>query len=181
MRAVLDACVLYPTVMREMLMGAAAGGVFTPLWSARILEEWARAAARLGAEGEAVARAEIALLRDRWPDAEIAPSPHLEGGLHLPDPNDAHVLATAIAGRADAIVTLNLQDFPTRLLSSHGILRRDPDGLLREAWAADPEGLAEIAARVRARAEAISGQPQPLRPLLKKAKLPRLAKALSQD
>jgi hypothetical protein len=49
MRVLIDACVLYPTVMREVLIGVAAKGLFTPLWSARILEEWARAAARLDA------------------------------------------------------------------------------------------------------------------------------------
>ena len=60
MRVLLDANVLYPTVMREVLLGCARAGLFEPLWSARILEEWARAAARLGPEGEAVARAEVA-------------------------------------------------------------------------------------------------------------------------
>jgi hypothetical protein len=55
LRVVLDACVLYPTVMREVLLGCAARGLFVPLWSPRLLEEWARAAARLGPEGEAVA------------------------------------------------------------------------------------------------------------------------------
>ncbi|MBL3553988.1 PIN domain-containing protein, partial [Rhodovulum sulfidophilum] len=44
MKVLLDACVLYPTVLREILLGVARRGGFTPLWSARILEEWARAA-----------------------------------------------------------------------------------------------------------------------------------------
>ncbi|MEN8935202.1 MAG: PIN domain-containing protein, partial [Planktotalea arctica] len=42
MKLLLDTCVLYPTVMREMLIGAARAGAFEPLWSARILEEWRR-------------------------------------------------------------------------------------------------------------------------------------------
>src|SRR5690606_10011196 len=33
-RAVLDACVLYPTVLREILIGAADAGLYAPLWSA---------------------------------------------------------------------------------------------------------------------------------------------------
>ena len=48
MRVLLDACTLYPTVMREILIGVARAGYYTPLWSDRILEEWARAAARFG-------------------------------------------------------------------------------------------------------------------------------------
>ena len=63
MRIVLDACVLFPTVLREILIGTAATGAFTPLWSARILEEWARATRRLPSGSEAVARTEIAILR----------------------------------------------------------------------------------------------------------------------
>ncbi len=46
--------------------------------------------------------------------------------IHLPDPNDRHVLAVAITGRADVIVTKNLKDFPAdrlaRLASGRNIL-----------------------------------------------------------
>ena len=43
MKAVLDACVIYPTVLREILTGVAALGLYEPLWSDRILREWTRA------------------------------------------------------------------------------------------------------------------------------------------
>ena len=61
MKIVLDACVLYPDVMRRLLIAAAKAELFTPVWSARILEEWARAAARSGPLAEAQARGEVAL------------------------------------------------------------------------------------------------------------------------
>ncbi len=48
-------------------------------------------------------------------------------GLHLPDPDDRHVLAAAIRGRADVIVTMNLQDFPAKALKPHGIVAQHPD------------------------------------------------------
>ena len=60
MKALLDTNVLYPTVMREVLLGVAATGAFTPLWSARILEEWARAARKLGVKSR-VALCQVAL------------------------------------------------------------------------------------------------------------------------
>ena len=178
MKVLLDACVLFPTVMREMLIGTAAAGGFVPLWSPRIVEEWARATHRLGRGAEGIARAEIALLRAGWPEAEVAPDPALSETLSLPDPNDRHVLAAAIVGGAEALLTLNRQDFPTRTLTRHGLIRRDPDGLLLEL-SEEGAAVAEVAEAVQARAEAESGRAQPLRPLLKRAGLPRLAKALS--
>jgi len=48
-------------------------------------------------------------------------------GLQLPDPNDRHVLAAAIRGRADVIVTANLRDFPTEILAEFGIEAQHPD------------------------------------------------------
>ena len=178
MRVLLDACVLYPTVMREVLIGVAARGLFSPLWSARILEEWARAAARLGEGQEEIARGEIALLRANWPKAEVNFTPELEDDLHLPDPDDTHVLAAAIAGQADVLLTMNRKDFPTRTLSAHGIIRRDPDGLLRELFQENQTVVANVAEAVRLKAEQLSGEEQDMRRLMKKARLPRLGKAL---
>ena len=51
----------------------------------------------------------------------------LATGLALPDPNDVHVLAAAIAGHADCIVTPNLADFPPAALVPHGLERIHPD------------------------------------------------------
>jgi hypothetical protein len=45
-RALLDACVLYPDILRRLLLGAADAGLFVPVWSERVLDEWSRAAAR---------------------------------------------------------------------------------------------------------------------------------------
>ena len=181
MKAVLDTCIIYPTVMREMLLGAAQLGHFTPIWSARILEEWARAARKLGPEGEMQARAEIALTQAQWPNAEQGAAPGLEQRLWLPDAADIHVLATAIASSADVIVTVNAKDFPKNILAEEGLERHDPDSLLLGFWLTDPEGLERVASRVLAEANRLSGAQWALRPLMKKARLPRLGKALSQN
>lgn len=179
MKAVLDTCILYPTVMREMLLGAAKRGHFTPVWSARILEEWARAARKLGPQGEPQARAEIALIQSQWPKAERAVEPGMEQRLWLPDPADVHVLATAIAASADMIVTVNAKDFPRNILAEEGIERRDPDMLLHGFWVTDPDGMEDVAAHVLAEANRLSGREWALRALMKKARLPRLGKALT--
>lgn len=179
MRVLIDACVLYPTVLREIVTGLAAAGAFTPLWSARILEEWAHAAARLGPGEEAVARGEIALLRARFPEAEVLPDPATEARLWLPDGDDVHVLAAAIAARADVLLTLNIRDFPKSALDPEAILLRHPDEFLLEALARSPEAVARIVAQVHAEAARLSGVSLDLRALLKRAKLPRLGKALA--
>ncbi|MFN3280738.1 MAG: RSP_2648 family PIN domain-containing protein [Tabrizicola sp.] len=178
MKAVLDACVLYPTVLREILQGAGEAGLFQPVFSERILREWVLATAKLGPEAPAIAAGEAAAFRAAFPRGLVRVHPEIEAGLLLPDPNDRHVLATAIASGADAIVTFNAQDFPGHVLAAEGIARRDPDGFLWELQSRHPEAIAAIVETVRAKAEAISGQPVALRPLLKRARLFRLAKAM---
>ncbi len=178
MKALLDTCVIYPTVMRQMLLGAARAGAFTPLWSARIIEEWQRAVVKLGPDGIAQAGAEAALMGAAWPGAEVTWPPSLEARLWLPDPADTHVLAAAIAGSADIIVTLNAKDFPRQILAEEGLSRTDPDALLHGIWQAQPDMMAQVGAGVLDEARRLSEGDWMMRPLLKKARLPRLAKAL---
>ncbi len=178
MKIVLDTCVLFPTVMREMLLGVTASMAWTPIWSERILEEWQRAAIKLGATGPVQAASEIAFVRAAWPDACVAWPSSLEARLWLPDRADCHVLAAAISGSADVIVTLNKKDFPRHILGEEGVDRRDPDALLYMAFTADPSAVEAVAERVLNTANRLSGQEWTIRPLLKKARLPKLAKAL---
>jgi predicted nucleic acid-binding protein len=179
MKAVLDACVLYPTVLREILIGVAKAGLYTPLWSDRILEEWARATVKLGPGAEDIARGEIAALRVAFPKASIAAREGLAARLWLPDPADLHVLAAAIAGHADLIVTFNAKDFPRHTLAEEGLQRDDPDHFLLGLLQSEPEAVEQVVEKVRAEAEHLSGARQPLRPLMKRARLPRLGKALA--
>ncbi len=224
----MDACALYPTVMRELLLGMAAAGAYVPLWSDRITEEWAGVAARgatadraggdagresnpesgrnkgrnkgrdksrnksrdkagdkAGTPGrhsgdEALARGAIALANARHPDARIPPAPEIEARLWLPDPGDLHVLASAIAGRARGIITLNLKDFPRRTLGEHGLEALHPDSFLCALAAREPDAALRVALAVRDEAERLSGADWPLRRLLKKARLPRFAACLER-
>ncbi len=179
MIAVLDACVLYPTVLRQILLGCAERGLFTPIWSERLLEEWRRAARRNGGEADAaMADAEIARANARFPAALTAPGD--EAPLWLPDPADIHVLGSAVVGQAEMIVTLNLRDFPARELSGHGIVARAPDVLLMDLWLDAPDRVEEAVMATHAEAERLSGESLPLRALLKRARLPRLGKALTR-
>ncbi|MCP5074191.1 MAG: PIN domain-containing protein [Rhodobacteraceae bacterium] len=180
-RVLLDACVLFPSVLREMLLGVADAGLMQPLWSARILEEWHRAAIRHGPEAARVAEGEITLLRALRPESLIDVCNSDLDGLLLPDANDVHVLAAAIKGRADELLTANLRDFPTRILGQHGVLRRDPDGFLLEIAHAEPDTVSTIGQKIAAKASAMDGTPKDLRKMLRKTGLPRLGKFLTKD
>jgi len=110
---VLDACVLYPTVLREILIGCAARDLYEPAWSPRIAEEWVRTAGRKGGPGDAeLARGETARLAARFARTRTEHAPDDEAALWLPDPADIHVLATARVAGAQGIVTMNRASRP---------------------------------------------------------------------
>lgn len=178
MKAVLDACVLYPTVLREILLGVARLGLYEPLWSDRILREWVRATAKLGPVAQAQAEGQAALLRANFPRGFVRENRNIEARLLLPDPNDLHVLAVAIAGHADCIVTFNAVDFPRHVLAADGIDRRDPDGLLWQIWSHHPGQVEGVVRDVHATAEQMAGTSIALKSLMKRAQLPKLAKAM---
>lgn len=179
MRVVLDANVLFPTVLREIVTEAAALNLFTPLWSDRILSEWVHAVAKLGPDQSDRAGAEATLLRLRFPLAEVAPCDETGLGVQLPDPGDLHVLACAVAAKADVIVTMNLRDFPARILALFGLRAVHPDACLCDLARAHPAALAQSVQMALDRAVAAGGRLSQAE-LLKRAKLPRLNKALAR-
>lgn len=172
----LDACVLYPPLVRGILLGAAEAGLITPIWSRRVLDEWRLAAAR---EGGAVAEQGVIGIIERmqaaFPAAMTVPDATVEAQIDLPDPADVHVLAGALASGAGVLVTFNLRDFPTRKLSTLGVTPRHPDGFLWELLSHAPEAM-DQAVRRAARAAGAT-DPGEVRRLLKRARLSRLGKA----
>nr|WP_010395769.1 PIN domain-containing protein [Paracoccus sp. TRP] len=174
MKAALDACVLFPTVLREILIDTAAADLFQPVWSSRILDEWRRAAIRQGLE----AGAEIALLQSRFPQALAEPGGRMFG-LDLPDPADLHVVETALAAGAKVIVTANLRDFPRGTLGAVGLRAIHPDEYLRDLYLRAPEPVSAAVEATEVRARAAGGQ-MGRKELMRRARLPRLAKAMAR-
>jgi len=176
MKVLLDTCVLYPSILRSILLGAAQKDFFEPLWSERIIEEWRRAAHRNHNEAEATI--EIALLRVNWPKSQVEIGPENKN-LFLPDENDIHVLQAAIEGNADELLTANLKDFPTPILSSHGIVRRTPDDFLLELATSGRNEMLEIIETVKKEAIRRSGISINNHKMLKSSQLPKLAKFIA--
>ena len=179
MRVLIDACVLYPTVMREVILGAARLGLFEPRWSDRILEEWARATVKLGPEAEVFARGEIVMLGAQFPRAIVPVHQGQLPRLWLPDPDDIHVLAAAVSGSCDGILTMNAKDFPRDTLSEEGLARFDPDGFCCRMLEEDLMGMRGVADEILATAREMSGVDWTMRDLMKKARLPRFGKSLA--
>ena len=179
MKYLADTCVLFPTVMRTLLLEAAKSKNDEVFWSEKILSEWSESAKKLGELGQLQANAEIAILKANWQNSIIDFSLKLEESLYLPDLNDRHVLAAAIAGKCDAIITLNNKDFPKQILDQYGIKRVDPDHLILDYLKNDDTMIIEIVKDLLIKLNKELKEDWTIRQLLKKARLPRTAKAIS--
>ena len=85
------------------------------------------------------------------PDALVTGYQETIPTLTLPDPTDRHVLAAAIVGRADVIVTSNLKDFPADVLQPYGIEAQHPDEFLMHQRDLNHDRFLECVKRIRAR------------------------------
>jgi len=123
-----DASVLYPSELRNLLMYLALTGLFRAKWSAAVHEEWICALLRNRPDLSREKLERTRKLMDlHAADALVTGYQDLIEGLELPDPDDRHVLAAAIHGRADVIVTANLRHFPAKVLGQFGIEPQHPD------------------------------------------------------
>lgn len=149
---VLDACVLYPAPLRDLLLSLAAAGIFRARWTHRIQEEWVRNLLinRPDLHADALRRT-VAMMNDAIEDCIVEKFEWMVDALTLPDPDDRHVLAAAIVGHADAIVTFNLRDFPKDYAVAHRIDILHPDDFLVAQYAVAPIGVLKSIKAARAR------------------------------
>ncbi len=143
---VLDANVLYPFRVRDALLRFAEAGLFRARWSPTILDEWRRNLIAQKPGYEASMDAQIAAMRIAFPEGCVTGGGDLIGSLDLPDPDDRHVLATAIRAGAEHIVTENLRDFPEAKLDQSGISAVSADDFLASTFELYPtEALTALA------------------------------------
>lgn len=94
----------------------------------------------------------------------------LEG---LPDPEDRHVLAAAIRGKADAIVTYNLRDFPAEALAEYDLDLLHPDDFLVQQFGLDAAAVLNAARACRSRLRKPQFSPEEYLERLAKLGLPQ--------
>jgi predicted nucleic acid-binding protein len=138
-RAVLDTCVLYPSVLRDVLLRCAERDLFDPRWSSRILDELISALSRNRPDITPDRLRRLThLMNVAFPDALVEGVHPTDAG--LPDPADEHVVAALVVSSAQALVTFNTRHFPSKALSPLTYARViTPDAFLIELLRADQD------------------------------------------
>jgi predicted nucleic acid-binding protein len=134
--AVLDACVLVPMALCDLLLRVAEEpAMYRPVWSEQILTEMGRALKiKLRRSSEEVAWRRQQM-KEAFPEAMVTvPSALLKAVECIPDKDDRHVLAAAIIARADAIVTQNTRHFPKDCCQKYGVLCQTPEDFLIDQY-----------------------------------------------
>ncbi|TDO66746.1 PIN domain-containing protein [Kribbella sp. VKM Ac-2571] len=156
--ALLDTCVLSPSRQRDFLLSLAVENLYRPLWSSAILDELHYHEIEKLTEDRGFDRVEaqrraarlIEQMRSNFDDAEVQNWEPYEGTFGLPDPDDEHVVAAAVAGHAGAIVTVNLKDFP-RSKIPHGIEILPPTEFSANTVAVSPQTALEAVVKLTQR------------------------------
>jgi predicted nucleic acid-binding protein len=127
--ALLDTCVLYPQYLCDTLLTQAQAETFRPLWSSGILAELGRNLAGKAQLSAEQVNHRLGRMRRSFPDAEITGYEALVAGTTT-DEKDRHVLAAAVRGNAEVLVTFNLRHFPETALAPFDITAVHPDEFL---------------------------------------------------
>lgn len=176
--AVLDACILYSAILRDLFMWLTIRLAFQPKWTERIHAEWME---NLLQNRPDLTRARLERTRDlmnRWGrDWRVPDHEALIDTLILPDSDDRHVLAAAVASKAASIVTFNLSDFPESVLEPLGIRAIHPDPFLCDLLDKDP---ALFVAAVHDQLDALRNPPHTFDDLLGKFRLEHIVKLIDK-
>jgi len=142
--AVLDACILYSALLRDLLMRLAGKSIYFPKWTEQIHHEWIENVLQNRPE---LSRAKLERTRQLMElhaaDSLVTGYEALIPHLILPDVNDRHVLAAAVTAQASLIITYNLSDFPKRALQPYGIAAQHPDVFLSSLFDTEPTAFLE--------------------------------------
>jgi predicted nucleic acid-binding protein len=140
---VLDACVLYPPILRDTLLRAAEEGLYQVHWNSEILEELRRNLIADAGLTETGARDLIDAMTAFFPEAEVTGYESLLFAM-TNDQKDRHVLAAAVRASAQIIVTDNIRDFPASALDPFNIESQTPDIFLTHLVYLYPDVMVQI-------------------------------------
>ena len=147
--------------------------LYRPLWSDRILAEAQAATEEIHPGMDAGKRS--AQMREAFDDALVTGWEKLEPGIRLPDQDDRHVLAAAIRGSAQGIITANTKDFPAAALEPLGLEAVRPDDFLLDQLDLSPPTILQVIREQAARTRRPPLTPRDLATLLGRAGVPGFA------
>lgn len=179
--AVLDACVLYPYRMRDVLLTFAIQGIFRARFTDEIMDEWSRNVIEDMPDTEESVRGQLELISTKFEECFVTGYKPLIAGLDLPDPDDRHVLAAGIKSSAQVIVTKNHKDFPEDVLEEFDIITVDPDEFLADAFELFPMEATSALRTLRTRLETPSMDVSEFLLDLTRAGMPRLAAKMREQ
>lgn len=137
--ALLDANVLYSALLRDILLQLSIDNMYHARWTETIQDEWINALLRHSPSIERTSLLRTRrLMNSSIRDVVIHGFEDLIDDLSLPDPDDRHVLAAAIWGQCNVIVTHNLKHFPAKALEPRAMLVQAPDEFLVRQLIARP-------------------------------------------
>lgn len=135
---VYDANVLYPSTLRDVLIRVALSGLVQAKWTESILDETFRNLRKNRPDLDEKRLTRTRELMNRAVRNSLVQGyQSLIDVVELPDPDDRHVLAAAIRARAQLIVTFNLADFPSEVLSAWDVEAKHPDDFLVDQFHLD--------------------------------------------
>lgn len=144
---VLDACVLIPMPIADLLLRLATAKQFRPLWSDEILDEVERNLVIKLNKEPSKARRRVETMRNFFPDALVENYESLVPGM-TNDLKDRHALAAAVRAGAELIVTFNGKDFPTISRRPYNVGLKSPDDFLLDQLDLNTPTVCEIAREV---------------------------------
>jgi len=128
--AFLDADVLFPVGLRDSLLWIAHFGVYSPRWSADVLDEMRR---NILETHKHVTKEDLEeMVRDMhtaFPEAEVTGYQGLIGAMPINE-HDRHVLAAAVVAKVGVLVTNNVKDFPSEACEPLGVEVQSADEFL---------------------------------------------------
>lgn len=177
--AFLDANVLYPAPLRDLLMHLALAGACRVHWSQRVHVEWKRNLLKNRPE---LTRDQLdrtsRLMDEALPHAMVKRCKALPVALQLPDADDGHILAAAIACNASCVVTFNLKDFPKTILAPLNIEAVHPDEFIAGLWSLNKAAVLHAVMRQRAALKNPAYSADKFLETLRSQKLPQTAELL---
>lgn len=179
--AVLDANVLYGSFLRDVLLSLFAAGMYEAKWTEQITNEWVR---HLLKNNESVTERGIqntvGHMNAIRPDPLVSNYEKYIGDITIPDVDDRHVVAAAIACGAQKIVTWNLGDFPNKILKIFGVHAESPDKFIAGFISESPDAVIHVFRQMRERFKAPPMNVDTFMARLNKDNLKQTAKSLER-